>query len=785
MSYRNDFEVASSQSPVAANTLLWQWLQSGTHRANLYSELRNSPNPILEFHSRITLEEDESECSPETLNQTTVYLLSRKDHIEQAFNNFSSDPYKALAPGYPVVLASDNNEKDRHELKRKILSRAFMFSPDPQVMAKNLGTVIGYSCHHAMILSRQIDNFDFVANIAEEASLFFVEGLYGIHFSNHPVLHDAMEAIYNGMAYQMLARHFTAEPGAPMKALMGEAALVQILDSELSAAMNPKLMSEISDLLARCREPIKSALTKLVDEVSALGDPALDDKLVENMKYCLGKDQHIAFHANQFIDKAMNLASVRVWVDNKMRGQDLDDEEPCRDEIRKLIDLIRAHKAEKEAPDDNLIPIRSVDEKGNYTIRDTVISRLAADPTLFSLGDEFLSGSEFLNELAGAISGTVGNFISSSSIALTEILKNNKGDYFREGSLSIGQFTAEAEKNCNKLIMEALRFDPPAPFLPRLAVTGTEEERTFRNDSGDAVVLKPGANVLIPMGSLTHAATSSPNPETFDEERDFNNLRETYRYVFGQAEGGVTSHRCIGDHMALPFVRTLLQSVFTMHGLAFENEDKLTKPLQKKWGFVCEKLPLTHKSGAEIKQQPLNVVMKIKTPIAVHAEYLKKIVYYGAPVVENLLATSNVVHDARFVIMNDDTELALITTYDGGYVEYLEYFAEQAGPLFDMIFLHIQDAPPMPVRDNVQAFADHIARYDIPPLAGYFYSAYPQLSVAEINKAAEFAALAKDPEISKLIEKKRKEEADKLAQALAKAQADKQAEAQAAEKKNG
>jgi len=195
--------------------------------------------------------------------------------------------------------------------------------------------------------------------------------------------------------------------------------------------------------------------------------------------------------------------------------------------------------------------------------------------------------------------------------------------------------------------------------------------------------------------------------------------------------------------MALPFVKNLISKTISLHNLEYQDEDVSKERLVKKWGFNCESMILVHKTQQEISQHPLNVVMKVKTPIAVHAEYIKKIIYYGAPVVEHLLNKSDVVHFARFLLLNNDTELALITTYDGGYDEYLEYFAEQAGPLFDMIFEHIQDAPPMPVRDNRQAFADHIARYNLPSAGGYFYAACPQAKVSDVKRTRDFAKLNK------------------------------------------
>ena len=761
MGYRNDFKTASEQSTFAANALLWRWLQSGTHRAALYRELRESDNPILEFESRITVEEDDGSRSSEiTRNQQKVYLLTSPEHIEKAFQHFSNEPYKALGTGNPVVLASDNNDEDQHQLKRQIVSNAFMLSDD---MPGYIQTVAAYACHHALVLSKKQDDFDFVKNVAEEAALIFVEGLYGIEFKNHPVLHDAMEGIYDGMAYQMLARHFITEPVVPVKAMQGAGALITILDSTLQEALNPPLLTGLSDLIGRSGKVVKAALSKLL----ALADVGAVKEYVQRMHDSLDTEENIPFHAYQLIDHAMNLYRVRVWVADELTSDLLEGAANYADSdkeiIRELVDLIKAHRKEKEAPDDHLVPL-NLDKEGrkvsdpnaDYHFRETVISRLVNNPDIVKIDAGYLTGTQFITELAGAISGTVGNFISSSSIAIREIIRQGKGSYFRE--LAMNPNDEKLQGQAAILIMEALRLDPPAPFLPRLVASGDIADRTFSTRSGK-IVLDEGANVLIPMGSYTRGSTTSDNPDQFNENRDPVNLQQTYKMVYGQPEDNLTSHNCIGWRMAMPFIQTLLANVFSLHNLDFKEQDTSVDPLKKKWGFVCESLALDHKTSQEIRQQPLNVVMKIKTPIAVHAEYLKKIVYYGAPFVETLLNDSDVVHFARFIILNDDTELAMITTYDGGYDEYLEYFAEKAGPLFDMIFEHIQDAPPMPVRDNRQAFADHIARYNLPSLGGYFYSAYPDTYVADVKRMVKFCKLQDSSEISREIEEAEKKKA--------------------------
>lgn len=744
MSYRNDFEAAKSLSNFAANSLLGRWLQSDLHRPKLYEELRNSDNSILEFTSCASAGE-----RPDVVSQRPAYLLTEESHIKKAFENFSSAPYKALGSG-TVVLASDNNDKDKHEAKRKIVRSALNLGSTETDFKKNISSVIGYSCHHAVVLARKKDNFDFVADVAEPAALFFVEGLYGIEFAHHPELLVAMRLMYDGMAYQMLARHFENAPVVPVKGDQGGAMLLTILADALEEQLNPKLLTRISELLSDSHEGVRIALETLLIKLQE-AEGRIDGKLFLAAKNSIENGKDIPFHTNHFLDYALNFNKVRLWVENELTSALLIGNSSTgvasTESVRELVDLLKEQRKLKQAPDDNLIPMRisGANEK-DYIYRETVLGRLAKNPGLVTTDGLSMSSTEILTEIAGSIAGIIGNFIASSSIAIRTIIEQDKVGHFK-----VSEKTPDTEDKCHRLIMEALRLEPPAPFLPR---------QTCKDAAGHPVklsvtpeiILDEGIDVLLPLGSLTRAATSSDNPEQFNEDRDRSDLVRAYSYIFGQIEPkDESSHRCIGDYMALGFINTLLGNVLSLHNIAIKEQDSSDQALQKKWGFVCEKLQLVHKHEEGLKQQPLNVVMKIKTPIATHAEILKKVVSYGAPVVEHLLETSNVVHFARFVILNNDTELALFTTYDGGFDEYLEYFAEQAGPLFDMIFQHIQDAPPMPVRDNVQAFTTHIKRFDVPSLSGYFYSAYPTASVAEISKLLEFSKLFTGPEITKRI----------------------------------
>jgi hypothetical protein len=91
------------------------------------------------------------------------------------------------------------------------------------------------------------------------------------------------------------------------------------------------------------------------------------------------------------------------------------------------------------------------------------------------------------------------------------------------------------------------------------------------------------------------------------------------------------------------------------------------------------------------------------------------------------------VHFAWFEFLENDTKLALHTVYDRDFDAYIEHFALKIGSLFDLLFEHIQDAPPRPVKEFPKEFVDTIRRYNAPPAGDYFFSAYPNADVSMIT----------------------------------------------------
>jgi hypothetical protein len=64
------------------------------------------------------------------------------------------------------------------------------------------------------------------------------------------------------------------------------------------------------------------------------------------------------------------------------------------------------------------------------------------------------------------------------------------------------------------------------------------------------------------------------------------------------------------------------------------------------------------------------------------------------------------IHEARFVLFDDDTRLAFVTSFDGPWDAYMEDFFT-SGPtleLFDVIFQHVEGYEGLPDLDALKAF---------------------------------------------------------------------------------
>jgi hypothetical protein len=101
--------------------------------------------------------------------------------------------------------------------------------------------------------------------------------------------------------------------------------------------------------------------------------------------------------------------------------------------------------------------------------------------------------------------------------------------------------------------------------------------------------------------------------------------------------------------------------------------------------------------------------------------------------------TIGVIHSSRFTILDENT-LLFLGDFDGEFGELMAELAKNAGPVFDAIFQHVDNPPPTPVTNNVDAFVDWTAEHLLH--AATLFSAYPDVTVKEIRALATAADIS-------------------------------------------
>jgi len=94
------------------------------------------------------------------------------------------------------------------------------------------------------------------------------------------------------------------------------------------------------------------------------------------------------------------------------------------------------------------------------------------------------------------------------------------------------------------------------------------------------------------------------------------------------------------------------------------------------------------------------------------------------------------VHYSRFTVLSEKT-LLFLGDFDGEFGQLMADLAKHAGPVFDAIFRHVDNPPPTPVANNVDAFVEWTASQLID--AVNLYTAYPSVTAKEIKALAAAA----------------------------------------------
>jgi hypothetical protein len=98
--------------------------------------------------------------------------------------------------------------------------------------------------------------------------------------------------------------------------------------------------------------------------------------------------------------------------------------------------------------------------------------------------------------------------------------------------------------------------------------------------------------------------------------------------------------------------------------------------------------------------------------------------------------TIGTIHYSRFTILSEKT-LLFLGDFDGEFGQLMADLAKAAGPVFDAIFLHVDNSPPTLVANNADAFVEWSAEHLVHPLT--VYTAYPDVTVKQVKALASAA----------------------------------------------
>jgi hypothetical protein len=101
--------------------------------------------------------------------------------------------------------------------------------------------------------------------------------------------------------------------------------------------------------------------------------------------------------------------------------------------------------------------------------------------------------------------------------------------------------------------------------------------------------------------------------------------------------------------------------------------------------------------------------------------------------------TIGTIHYSRFTLLSEKT-LLFLGDFDGEFGRLMAELATHAGPIFDVIFGHVENAPSTPIAEHADAFVEWTAAHLVHPLNTY--TAYPEVTAKEIKALASAADVA-------------------------------------------
>jgi hypothetical protein len=409
---------------------------------------------------------------------------------------------------------------------------------------------------------------------------------------------------------------------------------------------------------------------------------------------------------------------------------------------------------------DDLIAKTKAERTAGAPEKDDVLGRLI---TMQRVPGASFTDSRLRDNLIGCITGILDNTCTAVVNAINVLLS-------RPDDLKGAQAAAQAGDNAKVLryVQEALRFHPPAPLMVRVSLADAKIARGTPRET------------LIPAGKIVFAANGSAmmDETELDSPREIHLDRPPHHYmIFGWG-----MHECLGKYISQVQLVEIAKAVLSLGnlrpaagdagkvgyegpfavrfavqfdaagapaakaaaaGASVSNTASASSTTSKGTNMnqATPAVPAQTPAAPAMKQNPLTLIMTIKSPedAAALRALLNK--FLSMPRDQNPIDVAldklAKVHFARFVFLDNDTRLAVITSYDDSFEDYINDFVNTIGDIFNALLAHMKDAPPLPVQQHRKEFLDYVGKNDL-RCEGTFYSAYPTLGVKTIlaNAAA-------------------------------------------------
>ena len=156
-------------------------------------------------------------------------------------------------------------------------------------------------------------------------------------------------------------------------------------------------------------------------------------------------------------------------------------------------------------------------------------------------------------EIVGALAGFIVAGLPQPPMVLPKVIEQ----LLRRPKI-LAQAQEAARRNddatLGKYVFEAMRFDPLAPFLQRIA----KREHVLAENTPRAKKIEPGTHVMFFFASAMMDDRRVPNPKSFNPDRPPNNY-----VLFGYG-----LHQCFGIHMNMRLLPLILKPLLKRPGLA-------------------------------------------------------------------------------------------------------------------------------------------------------------------------------------------------------------------------